>query len=237
MLEIKGQLVLYPVEFNEKVANDPVFRNSIAGFSCISLSHVLNGYQRSRFSVPRFSENRFVYIDLCPDVYRQVFNEESRVFGQEDKLEEVLDVMSSNRTYGEWGATIDFLLRQPGAPRSVLHLIDWEVPTYLHNRMSMSPSDFEVFMKSRSFTMEKAEKVIKRMFPENEQLSQVLVGLKRRKGVQIVYGEKKELIEFLKKNDPISVDGCAVELQRKIPARLVKAIIPLGEYEQQVLLN
>lgn len=55
-------------------------------------------------------------------------------------------------------------------------------------------------------------------------------------GVQLVYGDPKNLLDFIKSDEYLLVDDIGVEIYRPIPGDLVKWVIPLGPREQQRLL-
>lgn len=61
--------------------------------------------------------------------------------------------------------------------------------------------------------------------------------MQQRGGVQAVYGGRNEFIKFLKDTGACGVDDCAVSIPVSIPARLVIAVVPLGRYEEEVLLG
>lgn len=234
MIKNKEQYVLGITEFDTKIRSDPTFRESIAGFSCMSLSHLKKGRRKRGFSVPLFSENRFVYIDLHRDVYREVFKAEPQNLPtQDNELTELLYLIDSNRGYAKAAGMKEFLSQQPRVQRW-RHIARWELGEYLGKKTQYFNNYYFWYEGQYS---SKGEELAARLFPDDKTLADAIIEIRKRNGIQVVYGDKDILVEFLKRNNPIPADECAVKLTKKIPASIVLAVVPLGQYEEDELLN
>lgn len=230
-VENTPQLITSVADFDGRLKTNAPLRRSVAGVSSISLSHCLRGFGKQGYSVPVFSEydGGSVFCELSPDVYRQVFSKEPIAH---QSLQKILRL---NRDYGVIGAIIDYVMSQPYAPKSythslqpdTTHLIEWYTERLINTDRE------EVNRQVDRIN----DELLSEVFPHKHDLVNALIALRTRKGVQTVYGNKPYFIEFLKAHNAEARDDCAAAIHIEIPAHLVLAVIPLGEYEAQRLLR
>ncbi len=227
-----------PTDFDKRLETDQTLKDSIGGFSSISLYHVRKGWQRWGYSVPIFgSDGESSYCDLDPEIYKEVFNKEP------NWDYDMKETMRYNRSsYGEYGAVMDFLLRQPRTPgsktsfsRSFIRY--WGVIDYLSNVAWYTDEKLASWLEDSYDHHKKASEIVSRMFPSYEDLELAISEVRKRQGVQMVYGDKDEFITFLQRNNAKPIDDCSAKFKVRIPSHLVLAVIPLGKYEQHELLG
>lgn len=78
---------------------------------------------------------------------------------------------------------------------------------------------------------------IYKIIPNKEALADALIALRRRSGVQVFFGDKKQFVDSLKQNKAKSEDDYAASVYSSVPTRLVLAVVPLGDYEQKKLMG
>ena len=235
-IEISGQLIMSREELDKKIKRDPALRGSIAGFSTISLHHTLIGLTQNGFSVPFFSVYGGVELDLEPSVYKKVFGEESIYTDLEELMED-------NRGYGRWGAVIDYIMKQSYAPRSADQI--WGEVISEASRLSEwyhFPNNLPVLLGMRSLydhikNQEEVRDEVEEIFQTEENFRKALIDIKNRKGVQLIYGERKPFSDFLRAYNAKSTGDSAALLTVPIPPEFVKIVVPLGKYEEHTLLQ
>lgn len=236
LIEAPKQLVTTRRDFDRKLG---LLEPRIAGASAFSLYHAEKGLTQGGYSVPIFSskEGGSVYCALHPEVYRAVFDE--KPFGQA----EFEPWIGMNREYGFVGAAIEYIMQQEYAPTdySDTNIIDLSLG--FRNAV-------EKYRKVPRFALE----VVRRYLPgplgaiwdkydphhfflHPDVFLKAIVALKNRKGVQAIYGERSDFIDFLQANNPEPCDDCAAVIHVPVPSELVIAVVGLGKYEERHLLR
>lgn len=229
--ENSPQLILSKRDFNRRVRADKAFREQIAGFSSFSLTHAHSCLTEGGFSVLPFSPTNnglCLYAEIQPSVYRQVFGKKNKVYLDSALKERLGD---NRAAYGLDGAVIEYFMNQPNAPDDFRNL-----PAGLVNWMNMAMRDLRENGISLAQIVS-GEYRAKAYFETIEDFENTVIDLSPRGGIQAIYGDTENLTEFLKGEVVEEVDDCAVCIQSPIPTRLVMALIPLGKYEEEALLN
>ncbi len=229
--EIPAQIVCSRTQFDRKLAADPKLRNSIAGFSTLSLTDLMHSRTDRGFSVPVFSRDndgtpRWCFADLQFDVYKEVFGLEPNYYRGYRKL-----MVNNRRIFGKGSAFTEYLINEMKASGSamdnkygiIVDLYDVIIGKNLKNG-AIAPNITEAEWD-----------VIRDVFPQEKDVMAALSALRGRGGVQVVLGPRREFIEFLKDAGALTIDDCAAEFYRPIPPELVVAVLPLGSYEKKAL--
>lgn len=239
----KDQLVIPVADFDNRLKTDLELRGKIAGFSSVALYHIARGIIGKGYSLPAFSKDYFgrpiAYIGLHPDVYREVFGEDSPY----DNFE---DIMVENRIYGMGGAVVEYIMGQPYVPRKsniasltsgISDLIAMMVDkTRLMRESELRNKKLPTFFGSPERDAETLHQIYK-IIPNKEALVDALTALRERSGVQIIFGYKEQFVDFLKRFKAKPEDDCAASVHTAVPAHLVLAVVPLGKYEREKLMG
>lgn len=222
-------IVCSRTEFDRRLRNNTNLEASIAGFSTLSLTSLLQAKTESGFSVPLFglSFTGVGYADLHSDVYERTFGFPPNYYRGYREL------MLVNRRCGKSSALAEYLINVKG----VTDGRDIRFDPLLDLVMNHAKKPAQLIKELAPFSLlSEAERLgIQDEFPEECALTDALVALRSREGVQVIYGDKDSFTEFLKQTGATENDDCAAWFYSPIPPELVKAVIPLGSYEKKAL--
>ncbi len=240
-------------EFKNKLENDPEFRQNIAGCTSLGINHVAKGVMGDKISIQRYYHpvDKKPKVNLIPNenIFVTLFPEETN-FADAFYGEGGYDWIEDNQNYGRTWAISELLLQRgisPFIPNPFYHEID----TILINTPSLNSADslqdvqtiLENLSNSRAGNIADTVEHAQSTLGGSAQLAQILHEVKERKGVQIIYGNPTEFTKYIRGGilDRIrggryeTYDDVTIGLADDIPDRFILAIIPLGEYEQQMM--
>lgn len=243
--EVVKSKVISPAEFDAKL-KEPEFASSIAGVGTYNLSRLRAGMDPSGLSIvgaTNFNdEQACVTLDLSIEMNK-------RVYPEKDALDiETEELVKQNRRHGNnWGprdaavsiAGTDAILNIGALRDNIADLLKYPVTSNpkLLDHLRNSLPHFQDAEKSVRifFELKDLYYSVLGTFKTEDAFFTFLNEAQKRKGVQIVFGDSDEFTNFMKQSEHEECDDWATTIVGNIPSHLVKAIIPIGEYEQEQL--
>lgn len=226
---------VYSEQELSKLLEDSEFSSKIGGYSTFSLRLIRQGFVNGNFSIPMYgtSCDQHVNLALHPDVFKQVF-------GKIPNSEPFPESLYANRGHGSTWTAYELYCETVRKNASFDELDDLYVDVHFralsetYERTNLTSIKGLIENSPVLLRYAHSEEDIRKYFRFDKSLIRVLEGRKRRKGVQVLYGDKQSLIEFIL--DPSShtedTDNASITIARSIPGELVLGFIPLGEYEK-----
>lgn len=228
---VRGR-VFSPDAFDLKIILDRKFRSQITGCSTFSLTQATSDLSPRSISIRPYYPDDSVRIELDGEVHEQVFGRQEQ---------EGLEYIYNNRNkFGRYWAAVE-LAREFNVPDSLMfpeheYLSHEFIRVFEETERLGRREDIKNAAQSfieRSIGERKSDFL--RAFGDWEALTDFLIKLKERGGVQVVYGGgyKSAFIDFIRGQKHKSVDDRGVEIYSSIPNRFILAVVPLGKYEQR----
>ncbi|MBI2018709.1 hypothetical protein HYS96_03305 [Candidatus Daviesbacteria bacterium] len=230
---------IYSEQELNKLLEDPKFSSKIGGYSTFSLGLIRRGFASGSFAIPTYgpSWDQHISLDLHPDVFKEVFGIApiSTPFPRS---------LYENRGHGSTWAAYELYCETVRKNASFDELDEMYLDVHFralsetYERTKLTSIKELIASCPILLRHGHPEEDIRKYFRFDKSLIRVLEGMKRRKGIQVLYGDRESLTEFV--SDPLSdgegIDDAAIAVARSIPGELVLGFIPLGEYEKAALI-
>ncbi|HSX09347.1 MAG TPA: hypothetical protein VLF93_04285 [Candidatus Saccharimonadales bacterium] len=252
-----------PREFDRRLEDGRIRRDSVAGFTSISLSHLKSGITPVDISIVPYggTDTPNIFCALNNDVYQGIFGQQP---SQYPGLEEVL---KHNRVYGQLWAIDDMVIERgikkgftreqiyrdfsgefKSASQGIARLGKKLEDRSLKDLQSgdINPLDIvaledeearrelELWSPGSKEDFPNVKDDLEVFFSGPQDVMQCVIEARQRKGIQIIYGDNAAFTSFIQsQNFKKDANQTSVQIHRPIPQRLITAVIPLGSYEQQ----
>ena len=238
--------IISPEAFDQVLIDNPSYVDDLVGCTSVSLSHLLTGIDRDGFSLrvyphlwhSQMPSPHHIYMNTVPEVLSDVFNH------SDEQDMSLLEMISENRrSYADSWARSEVL-------RERLFL-----SSFTYDHLCVRTTIFNAFhgqnlpesflgAVDKAYSEEEKEGVIvaSELLGGVEAFNETLHEMRSRGGVQVVYGDREGFRDFIAGQAvPPRVDihtqEIEIELFSDIPSSLIVAVIPVGSYEQGVLLS
>lgn len=225
-------------------------KGEFAGFTTLCLRDLEAGFTPDGLVIRRYT-NSFqrtpcVNVELTADLHRGLFPNDPH-----PQVDDTNWLLNNNRQYGKNAAMTELYRELMGRELDnewdwLAHLTDLN-DTYelLGDDQTISATLQQLVDKTNvryhgsptpkypSSSYDEISKHIQEYFGSEEVFLRFLRDLKDRGGVQIIYGNQQDFIDFARTAGSIPFDDNTAQIGRDIPTRFIKAIIPLGKYERE----
>lgn len=234
---VKDRLIL-PEDFDRQYESNPQFQDGIAGCTTIALNHFELGLSTSDFAIKRYVDpvhnpRPHINSSLHWLMYQSIFPDKLEFYGNGSPYYES---PKENRGYGKQWGEIEVYRELGEKPQ-----FDYEISdvTFCLDRFEDSPKSIrDVF--DRTIDPSTGFNFISNFstyFSSFEEFLFFYNEHKKRLGVQVIYGDRNEFGNYIQGLSPIEYenfnDPASISIFNDIPGKLVKYIIPVGEYEQK----
>ncbi|MEN9407906.1 MAG: hypothetical protein RLZZ455_1122 [Candidatus Parcubacteria bacterium] len=238
--------IISPEAFDQVLIDNPAYVDDLVGCTSVSLSHLLTGIEGDGFSFRAYPHlwhsqmpsPHHIYMNTVPEVLSEVFNH------TDEQNMSLLEMISENRrSYADsWARSEVLRERLFLTPFTYDHLC---VRTTIFNAFhgqNLPESFLGAVDKARSEEEKEGVIVASELLGGVEAFDETLHEMRRRGGVQIVYGGRNEFRNFIidqivPPRIDVHTQEIEIELFSDIPSSLIVAVIPVGSYEQGVLLS
>lgn len=237
-MEILKSRVVLPEEFDEMLS-DPEFVAEIGGFSTYSLQFILEGMKQDMPCVPTFKNIRndgrqSLFICATENVHYQLDDYYIPLLGPQGSYHKNISRYFKETPLRDW--VVDN--RQYGKFWKVYSLLRETAP-HLYEDPSFRDNDFVEFIDESIGGVRNRDDVkrlngwVMKGFGSYKKFGEFLEEKDKWGGVQIIYEGPDELAKFILEGEYEDVDEIAIHLDRSIPEKLVKYMIPLGQRERE----
>lgn len=242
-----GHLVISPEMFEVRIESDLAFAQRIAGCTTIQLSHLAKGLNGQEVRVLQGNYDSGVECEIDRRVYKAIYGEDPH-----EEVGHFPKYVYSNRELAFRSITGELEKETMGREDFIdgvlqLDLFDFlQETTDVINAREREP-DFDAlrqidvldFYNYPEFN-EALKGLVEEHFPETSDFIRFTNGFRRRKGVQVLFGDKERFADWVcghSRYDYARHYDCGLLIDDSVPSELVMAVLPLGEDEQGAMLG
>lgn len=235
--------IIHPDDFDDRLIQDPNLGEQIAAVGTYSLSFLARGLSQKGLRVvggTSFDDIvPVVHADLAVDIYKFLYPDDDQFNLDHFTIQEIVQV--NRKMHGKnWGmrdtglevTQTDAFMKNYKFENLLLGLMDDSID-------ENDPLKFNLEQVISGFgqkpDIRNTYYLLLAIFKSEEKIAEYIRQARRRNGVQVIYGDKDNFIEFMKQSKHGYIDDYATEIKGDILEDLVMAVLPLGIHEQEVM--
>lgn len=237
--------IISPEVFDQVLIDNPSYVDDLVGCTSVSLSHLLTGIDADGFSLrvypylwhSQMPSRPHIYMNTVPEVLSDVFDHTDE---QDMSLPEMIG--ENRRIYADSWARSEVLRERLALnPFTYDHLCLRTTIFNAFHSQSLPESFLGAVDKASSEEEKEGVIVASELLGGEEAFDETLHEMRRRGGVQVVYGDREGFRDFIAGQGVpprvvVHMQDIEIELFSDIPSSLIAAVVPIGSYEQSMLL-